>query len=209
MHLHVLIIGLFEPYEHVTKAFLPDEPATPAMILSQSKASLETLIRLYYLRHGFESYDPTMILFISLLAWTSLREYRKMSEISSSHLDAVRSTLVLCAKFMWDQSGNYFLAELVFRFFKSTLPGKEEVRLLREVAEADEDASRLSVMVQEARSGWPVGIFSTAKADVEESRLDHFIAWCEKALEDPSQRASTQVSEQPESPEANWARYSY
>ncbi|KAK9426263.1 hypothetical protein SUNI508_02704 [Seiridium unicorne] len=208
MHMHVLLIGIFEPFEHLSRSVPPGDPLNPGTIVAQSKASLETLVRLYYLRHGFESYDPTMVLFVSLLAWSSLRDHRKMqAERNSPHIDAVLSTLVLCAKSLWDQGNNYFLSEVIFRLFKSCLPSKDEVRLLREVVEADEDASRIRLMIQEVRSTWPVGIFSTAAASIEESRLSRFIAWCEQTLEDPMQRWAFRNSDPPESPDAAWIRY--
>lgn len=206
MHMYILIIGLFEHQPNmVAPAGLPE----PNKILAQSKANLETLVRLYYLRHGFESYDPTMILFVSLLAWSSLRDYKQMLQGGSPHLDATRSTLVLCAKFLWDQGSNCFISEVIYRLFKASLPSKDEVLLLRHVTEIDEETSRLCLMVQEVRSQWPVGIFSTAQASVEESRLSRFIFWCSQMLEGPwkLRKLSSQTPESSESPEDGWVRF--
>lgn len=207
--MYVLIIGLFELFEHHPGVLPPADLPSPAKIVAQSKASLETLVRLYFLRHGFESYDPSMILFVSLLAWSSLREYRQMLQSKSPHLDAKRSSLVLCAKFLWDQGSNCFLAEALFRLFKSSLPSKDDVLLLKEVAEVDDDATRLSYIVQEVRSSWAVGIFSTARANVEQSRLSRFIIWCGQMLEGPWQQRpqSSGLSEHAELPEIGWIRY--
>jgi hypothetical protein len=208
MHMHVLVLRLFEPVEHITKTSgeLPD----PSQIVMQSKAALETLIRLYYLRHGFEAYDPAMILFVSLLGWSALREYRKMTlePDHQPHLEAVLSTLVLCAKFMRDQGSNHFLPEVVFHLFRSSMPSKNEARLLQEISETDEQASRVSLMVQEVRSEWPVGIFSLAKVSVEDARLNRFLAWCDQTMEDPLQRlVILQNQDPPDSPDAGWTRY--
>ncbi|KAH8198531.1 hypothetical protein TruAng_007310 [Truncatella angustata] len=199
MHMHVLVIGLFEPFEKHVQSLLSRGLPDPGKTIAQSKASLETLIRLYYLRHGFESYDPTMMLFISMLAWSCLQDYKQMKENGSPQLDAVRSTLVLCAKGLWDQGENCFLSEVLFRLLKSSLPSKDEVQLLREVADIDEEPDRVSRMIQEVHSAWPFGIFSTAKTSIEEASLSRYIAWCEQVLEDPSQHIGTQTPDQPES----------
>lgn len=212
MHMHVLLVRLFEPFEHVSQIFATEELPHPGNIVMQSKRSLETLIRLYYLRHGFESYDPAMIFFVSLLAWNSLRDYKQLASLepNSPHSDETLSTLVLCAKFLWEQGANHFLSEVVFFLFKSSLPSRHEVRHLREVVDAEEDAGpRLALMVQEVRSEWPVGIFSTAKVSAEDAKLSWFIAWCEQTVEGQTQRvpAASQSPEQPASPDDGWTPY--
>ncbi|KAK6210877.1 hypothetical protein LQW54_005752 [Pestalotiopsis sp. IQ-011] len=192
--------------------FATEELPHPGNVVMQSKRSLETLIRLYYLRHGFESYDPTMIFFVSLLAWNSLRDYKQLISLDpkSPHSDETLSTLVLCAKFLWEQGANHFLSEVVFFLLKSSLPSRHEVRHLREVVDAEEDAGpRLALMVQEVRSEWPVGIFSTTKVSAEDTKLSWFIAWCEQTIEGQTQRvrAASQSPEQPASPDAGWTPY--
>lgn len=208
MHMHVLLIRLFEPFENVSQIFAIDDLPQPGNIVVQSKVSLETLVRLYYLRHGFESYDPTMPFFVSLLAWNSLRDYKQMMLAQNSpHLDAALSTMMLCAKFLWEQGANHFLSEVVFFFFKSSLPSRNEVRLLRDVVDTagdDEAGPRLALMVQEVRSQWPVGIFSTAKMSADAARLSVFIDWCQRTVDGQGQHQSPDPLE---SPDAGWVPY--
>ncbi|ETS79216.1 hypothetical protein PFICI_09069 [Pestalotiopsis fici W106-1] len=212
MHMHVLLIRLFEPFEHVSQIFAIEELPRPGNIVIQSKMALETLVRLHYSRHGFEAYDPAMPYFVSLLAWNSLRDYKQMILAqNTSHVDAALSTIMLCAKLLWEQGANHFLSEVVFFFFRSSLPSLHEVRLLREVVDVidEETGPRLALMVQEVRSQWPVGIFSTANMSADAARLSHFIDWCERTVDSQAQqRLSTSQSPDPfGSPDAAWIQY--
>jgi hypothetical protein len=208
MHLHVLVISIFEPHEQHVSFLLESDSPNPSQIVIQGKVCLETLVRLFYLRHGFESYDPVLTLYIQLLAWSSLGDYRQLiGNGNTVQIDAVRSTFVLCAKAMWDQGRNCLLAETIYRLFKSSLPSQEEVRLLREVADVDDEQSRTAQMIQEVRSDIPVGIFSTAKSSLDTSRLGRYISWCEQMVDVQSQRLTSVASDEPESPDAGWTRY--
>jgi hypothetical protein len=175
MHLHVLLICIFEPYENGDGPSNAD--SSPSQIVAQSKACFETLLRLYYLRHGFESIDTTLLQFIPMLAWSSLRDYIKMKNTGHEHEDAMRSTVILCGKGLWDQGRNYFIAEVIYRLFEKSLPSKEEVQLLRDATDVDQEDDGLAQIVREVRSSWPIGVFSAAKANVEQSRLGRFIRY--------------------------------
>lgn len=210
MHLHVLLVSIFEPHEHHVSFLIEGNGPNPSRIVAQAKACLETLVRLAYLRHGFESYDPALLTYVQLLAWSSLGDYRQLqgNNDSAAQRDVVRSTLLLCAKAMWDQGRNYFLAETVFRLFKSSLPGQDEVRLLREVvADVEDEQARVAQMIQEVRSDMPVGIFSATRSLLDTSRLGRYISWCEQVVEVQSQRLASVTSDEPESPDAGWTRY--
>ncbi|KAI1844183.1 hypothetical protein JX265_002956 [Neoarthrinium moseri] len=198
--------GCLEPDNIALPSHLMIHP-TPTQVIAQAKGCLETIVRLYYLRHGFESYDPALILYADLLAWSSLRDYLQMKANGSAHADAMFSTLVLCAKALWDQGKNCIMSEAIFWFLRSSLPGKEEVRLFREVAEVDEEINGISRFISEIRSSWPVGIFSNVKSNVEAVRLGRFVSWYEKTIEEQSQQLSTQGSDQADSPDADWLPY--
>ncbi|KAI0136821.1 hypothetical protein BJ170DRAFT_589783 [Xylariales sp. AK1849] len=202
MQLHTLLISLFEPFEQLIDAV--SAYGSPSEIVAQSKACLETLVRLYYLRHGFESYDITLSLYVSLLAWSSLRDYVQMKETGSKDQNAMLSTLVLCAKGLWDQGKSYYVSKAIYRCLKYSLPSLDEARLLRDITHA-EDEDGIVEMVQEIRSHRPVGLFSNAKMDVDNFRLSHFISWCKRISERRLQQQPTSCRGQ--SPEGEWIKY--
>ncbi|KAI1637477.1 hypothetical protein F4809DRAFT_649889 [Biscogniauxia mediterranea] len=187
MHYHNLMIYLFEPFEKMDPI---DGEDSPGDILGQSKACFETLVRLYYLRHGFGSYDATLVQFLPLLGFSSLRDLTT----DNARLEELRSTVVLCAKGLWEQGQNSFAARALFRLYLASL-GPAEARLVRDAVavdpppalplpdddDDDDDGGddTMDVIVREVRSCWPVGIFSAATKANRFRSLNDFARWWE------------------------------
>ncbi|RYP54262.1 hypothetical protein DL768_000836 [Monosporascus sp. mg162] len=155
MHFHVVIISMFEPFIGTD---MPPGEASAETIVAESKACFETLIRIYYLRHGFESYDPSLFQFLPLLAYSALEDMRR-AEGDSRLYESVRSTLVLCARGLRDQGRCYFASEATLRLLLESV-GPEDAGLLKEFTEIEQDDGRLRHMAREIRSEWPIGAFS-------------------------------------------------
>ncbi|XXG97941.1 hypothetical protein Hte_004257 [Hypoxylon texense] len=181
IHYHVLLIGLFEPF--VQMGAIHTE-ANPSTIVSHSKAYFETLMRIYYLRHGFESLDVTLVQFLHLLGFSALKDL-SLVEKGTVACEALRSTLMLCAKGLWEQGQNYYLSEAIFRMFKQSM-GIEEVLLLRDIIDIEDPDGWLDRMIQEIRSRWPIGNFSMTD-DGGERTLERFIRWQQQFLQDKAQ----------------------
>ncbi|KAK8129870.1 hypothetical protein PG999_002250 [Apiospora kogelbergensis] len=180
MHFHILIVGLFEPYAHIEPA---NNQPTPELIVAKSKACFETLVRIYYLRHGFESYDTTLLQFLPLLAFSTLGVLRNTDskELDPEKRKSLISTLVLCAKGIWEQGRNYYGSEAVFHLLQGSLrPEDSELSdiLKREVASCDDEVDRMAIMIREVRSHWPIGVYSATQEPVDHS-LHDFIRWVE------------------------------
>ncbi|KAI1097578.1 hypothetical protein F4804DRAFT_347071 [Jackrogersella minutella] len=182
-----LKIHLFEPFTQMD--YIPKE-ADPITIVSQSKICFETLMRVYYLRHGFGSLDIALVQFLHLLGFSALKE-TSVAQIGSTAHEAIRSTLVLCAKGLWDQGQNCFVSEAVFRMFRQSMSA-DDVTLLREFAEIEDGDGRLDHMAQELRSRWPIGIFSLAD-DGRDRTLEHFVCWWEQYVQDRAKDDSAMV----------------
>lgn len=173
MHLHVVLISLFEPFQHTN---VSDQYERPSKVVAQSKACFETLVRLYYLRHGFESYDITLLQFIPMLAFGSLRDIRHVERGSETY-EEIRSTLLLCAKGLRDQGRNMSSGEATFRLLQEDA-NRENVPLLHEGTVTSEQDDRLSLLAKEMRSGWPVGVFSKT-TDTPHTSLSRYLKWWE------------------------------
>ncbi|KAI0161186.1 hypothetical protein GGR52DRAFT_164583 [Hypoxylon sp. FL1284] len=201
IHYHVLLIALFEPF--VQMGYIHTE-ANPNTIVGQSKACFETLMRVYYQRHGFESLDVTLVQFLHLLGFSALKDFSS-AEKGTAAREAIRSTLMLCAKGLWEQGQNYYLSEAIFHMFMQSMR-LEEALLLREIVEIEDYDGRLDHMTQEIRSQWPVGTFSMIGEDRNRT-LKHFIRWCQQHLQDKGQEGMAMEQDGSSTSSATSLRY--
>ncbi|KFA52967.1 hypothetical protein S40293_10150 [Stachybotrys chartarum IBT 40293] len=112
-----------DPKEHVDWVNL--------VAMTQNKAAryrpnFETIIRAYYLRHGFETSDMMLTLFLSFLAFDFVDKVKMYFEtpqdlgLQGSHkmlpdlvMEEIRSTLILAQKGLIEQGESYYLPQTV------------------------------------------------------------------------------------------------
>ena len=87
----------------------------PLELLAESKRSFETILRLYYLRHGFEHSDLYITHGLNVLTNMALARIKSATKPSNQELDDARSTLLLAAKGLNEQGKNYYLTYILFR----------------------------------------------------------------------------------------------
>ncbi|KAK4188607.1 hypothetical protein QBC35DRAFT_495907 [Podospora australis] len=174
----------------------PSPPPEPALrppiqpIITEARVYYETLLRLYYLRHGFEGLDAFIMMSLLTISFITMDEIKsarhspspferpaesiRSSLVSTSddhdqaaheamdqdqtprqrhedqhrddgdnHLDSLRSTLVLCAKGLYEQGRNYYLAQTMFKLVRNGMEN-EEIELLRGYATLPEDLEKES-----------------------------------------------------------------
>lgn len=143
----------------------------PQEILSNSKRYLETLVRLYYLRHGFEAMDSFMIQFLSLLAFMAQSTIE--SGTQGVLLQTLRSTIVLAATGLRDQSHFYYFSRIVFSAVRGGM-GPEELDLINRFTEQGRAAESQPPKNWEAQSTWLID-FGSISDDVENRRLANLI----------------------------------
>ena len=99
-------------------------------IVTLSMIQLESLLRIYYLRHSFESYDSLLVVFLAHLSQETLarltRLDRPSTDSSNDDVEALRSTLVLCLKGLHDQGKNFHVSGLVFHILKDRLSAEDQ-----------------------------------------------------------------------------------
>ncbi|KIW00564.1 uncharacterized protein PV09_07918 [Verruconis gallopava] len=145
-------------------------------IITDSLIQLETLLRLYYLRHGYEQYDPFAMHFLVLLANSALGAIQSTAE-SSLDLEAeesFRSTLVLCMKGIYDQSKNFYVAEVIYRLLQARLRAQDRSLIERYVS-VDFTARDDRIMSQELQAQWVVPT-PARNGDPDGSRLEKMTA---------------------------------
>ncbi|KAJ6286265.1 hypothetical protein J3E71DRAFT_359029 [Bipolaris maydis] len=83
---------------------------TPYAIMRASEIMLESLMRLYYMRHSFVHYDPWLIPAITRLGNDANRLLEGGPGEDPANLDGYRPTIILCAKALESQAQNIHIA---------------------------------------------------------------------------------------------------
>jgi hypothetical protein len=117
-------------------------------IIIQATAQLESLLRIYYLRHGFEAYDSLLLVHLVHLAnvtLTRLAQIERAPELCENPIEeteTLRSTLILCLKGLHDQSKNFYLSGVVFDVMKNRLSAENRNLVGKFVTLQDSDADQ-------------------------------------------------------------------
>jgi hypothetical protein len=100
----------------------------PQKIMAHAHASEEMLIRLFYLRHGFWSFDATISLWLMTVGNLAMAEERRARDNTSSDekqkdqsTSVPLSTIILCAKGMLEQGRNSYLQQAMFYAFRVSM----------------------------------------------------------------------------------------
>ncbi|KAI2465995.1 hypothetical protein F4781DRAFT_445511 [Annulohypoxylon bovei var. microspora] len=102
-------------------------------VITHSEVRLETLLRLYYLRHSYESYDPLLMHWLMFLGDSILLKLdapQASPPAAPPHdprpnPESLRSTLILCAKGLYDQSRNFHIAVLLYRLLRDRMKAND------------------------------------------------------------------------------------
>ncbi|KAF1945718.1 hypothetical protein EJ02DRAFT_396085 [Clathrospora elynae] len=171
MQYHNLVTMTFLPFLESEASYNgPDNGVTfqnyagfsPANLISSSKASLQTLLHLFYHRHGFEAYYIFLLQVLVQLGFDALARLRNpevKQQILSPLMKATRATLILCAKGLRDQGHNFFLSELVFRILRDKMH-PVDVRLLKDWAHIKDEDEREHLMMEHVHGEYPVNVES-------------------------------------------------
>ncbi|KXH40931.1 hypothetical protein CSIM01_08418 [Colletotrichum simmondsii] len=137
---------------------LQGSDATLKRIIADAKKYLQTLIRLYYLRHGYEAMDLFMVIPLMLTGYDCINAI--LEETHEYRIETLRSTLILVAKGLHCQRHNHYLAEALFRVLRGRMRPQEVALLRSSMAFDDDRGEEKHDMVQAVRSRWPVTIVS-------------------------------------------------
>lgn len=137
-----VVLLLYRPF--LTEPW-PYHPA-PSQIVAEADRNLQTLIRLYYLRHGFETMDTFVMSPLAKLAFAALQSIAQNTDPQS--LVDLRSTLFLATKGLRDQGQSNYLGLTLYRVLLSQM-GPEEAHIMQKIVqeagveETTEDEKRL------------------------------------------------------------------
>lgn len=143
---------MFEP-------LLQKEPSQELYILqvtADAKKYLQTLVRLYYIRHGYDAMDLFIVIPLMLIASECVEMVT--DHMSPAQLELLRSTLILAATGLYSQRRNHYLAEALFRVIWGRMRPRE-IALLKDSMRMDErEWNERQGMAQVVRSHWPVSV---------------------------------------------------
>ncbi|KAI4948592.1 hypothetical protein J4E91_006018 [Alternaria rosae] len=115
-------------------------------MVTQASVQLESILRIYYLRHSFESYDSTLTIFLVHLANLTLEPLGRLEQdpgnASQEMSESLLSTLVLCFNGLYEQSKSAFIAGVMLRVMKRRLSAdvRNAVGRYVTIEETDNDA---------------------------------------------------------------------
>jgi hypothetical protein len=123
----MLFDAQLSPIENDGSPLTEHQRAIAKEMTAQATAELETLLRIYYMRHGFEAYDSMLVVHLVHLANVTLSRLAHIEktpdlrETLVEEAETLRSTLILCFKGLHDQSKNFYLSGVVFDVMKNRL----------------------------------------------------------------------------------------
>ncbi|KAI1842379.1 hypothetical protein JX266_011420 [Neoarthrinium moseri] len=152
MYYQNLILALYEPLLDVKTV---QEPS-PHQIVAEATKYIQTLVRLYYLRHGFESMDLFIVIPLVLAGFECIEAIGEETPVPK--LEALRSTLMLIATGLYSQRRNHHLAQALFRVIRGRMR-PHEAAILRGILNLEKtDAEEDKAPMQTVRSHWPVKV---------------------------------------------------
>ncbi|KAK5997432.1 Nitrogen assimilation transcription factor nit-4-like protein [Cladobotryum mycophilum] len=176
MHFHNMMICLFEPLvsgespETLSDSEGDADILTPSDIVTHSKICMESVIRLYYLRHGFDIWDTLIIVYLQFVGFNTLRD---LAISDAKSYNSMLSTILLCAKGLREQTRFQYIAEAVFTFLRDRI--KPEVsHLLKDLPEIEYEEERREIVQREVKSSYPINMASITD-DPDNKRLDNMI----------------------------------
>ncbi|SCO92559.1 uncharacterized protein FRV6_16687 [Fusarium oxysporum] len=123
--------------------------------LSHSRICFETIMRLYYLRHGFASADTYIAHDLAVLGFMALGKLKDAGGIQNEDL---RSTLLLAAKGLGDQGRNYYLPFTLFHVIHGEMSEEDTALLHQFITSWKEDVISKQVRAKHVQAQYPCDI---------------------------------------------------
>ncbi|KAH7191735.1 nitrate assimilation regulatory protein nirA [Fusarium flagelliforme] len=218
MFYHYMLIGLYELLlTEVDIESSPDSVHTNAesqkLALDHSKVCLETLVRLYYLRHGFNGSDALLTNFLVIVAFQSISKLKvgipsPSSSSSSSNpsittapsaapdLNDARATLILAEKGLGEQGQSYFFAQTVFHVVLNSM-SPEDAQLVEHYTKVpSEGPDERRMRAEHVHSDFPLEIVTATNSATSRSLNKLTKRYAEMTLEQANAEYPAEGQEQ-------------
>jgi hypothetical protein len=153
---------------------------------------LETVLRLYYLRHSFEHTDTFLTYFLSILANMTIESMNSdaVSPDDVETLKILRATLILAVKGLYDQGQHVYVSSVICRLMRDRMTDEDMNALRRHTTWEDHQP----LVPQYVRSAFPVTIVKLDedwKMETVENLAKKYDQLALEASESASSRAMT------------------
>ncbi|KAL7928301.1 putative zinc finger protein [Trichoderma chlorosporum] len=177
MKYHNLMINLFQPLIDDNQS-LSDYAAFAEVVHQHPKEAiwsatirLETLLRIYYLRHGFDAMDAYILHFLNTLGFISMNELKAGKQPSMA--EDRRCLLLLCALGLREQGQFYYLVRTIYHLFRSSM-SSEDVNLLKLYAQDYSPEKDKLYIPQDLISEYSLNIIDISR-DPQTRRVTHLV----------------------------------
>ena len=168
MYYYHLILTIFEPLLDVET----NEEPSPRHVVASATRNLQTLVRLCFLRHGFEAMDLFIVIPLMIIGYDCTSAINDGT--LSSEIESLRATLILIAQGLYNQLRNHYLAQALFRVIRGKMRPQEIGLLKSSMALEAGDIDQEPELAVAVRSQWPVSVVKK-KEDVKSHVLTNLI----------------------------------
>lgn len=142
----------------------------PQAIIHENEAMLEFLVRIYYMRHGFDLFDPWIAVAMTMIGNKCNALLQAHPNDARIHTDNYKATILLSAKAFESQARNFHVAASLGIQLQTVLK-PDLLQLVRTyVKTTGIDKEDLELITQHPHSQWPIPIIGLTD-DPQKSRL--------------------------------------
>ena len=154
MEFNLILMGILKP---IVRQNWGDGPhtsrlGTPREAYLSATVRFETAVRLYYLRHGFEVFDSFLVNFLGTLGQMALDAMDMHQD--SPMFESLKSTMMLAAKGLYDQSHSHYIAKAILRLQLGAMK-PDDVRLFTRSVNIEPNEELEGPLEQLVQSEWP------------------------------------------------------
>ncbi|KAF4470200.1 Zn(2)-C6 fungal-type DNA-binding domain [Fusarium albosuccineum] len=165
---------------------------SPSETISDAYIRLETLMRLYYLRHSFDAHDMFLIQFLVFLGNQVLEILDR--NLAPQDVDAYRSTLILCVMGLHIQGASSYLMHVIYYLLRNRMKPHDRDLLLTYVKEDPGEDEEL--IAQHTQANWVLPIIKINE-DPKTAILDNLVKEYETLSMDGASTSSPNPSPSP------------
>ncbi|KKO98434.1 hypothetical protein THAR02_09461 [Trichoderma harzianum] len=122
---------------------------------AHAAARLETVGRLYYIRHSFEYCDPFLTIHLSFIAGGAMDSLKMTPADDVETIKSLRSTIILSLKGLYDQGQHIHLTSVIYRLLRDRLAPRD-LAILQNYVVWDPLTTEEPLLVEYAQSHYPL-----------------------------------------------------
>lgn len=160
---HIALLIICQPFANDTW----DDELIPKAIVSNAERDMNVLLRLYYLRHGFEDPQSYLVSSLTKLGFMALHNINDQTPPEALHY--TRSSLLLVLKGLREQGRNYYLTRTIYYIVKNQLR-PQEAGLLHGAEDPETELDKVPELESEVQSTWSPSVVDISD-DLSEEEL--------------------------------------